>query len=140
FDPRAVASYRRIGGDPRTDAFEPSLLKNVSVTVLYAVELKPNIIDRTPLATITMHYNSVTDGHVKMQTRTLRVADVARPWSRASRRHRLASLGAVWGEKLKTSSPIGGADVARRAEELSKQEPKDERARELATLTNSSSR
>src|SRR5438132_996037 len=42
FDPRAVASYRRIGGDPRTDAFEPSLLKNVSVTVLYAVELKPN--------------------------------------------------------------------------------------------------
>lgn len=139
FDPRAVTSYRRVGGEPKTDMFEPSLLKNVSVTALYAVTLKTNITDRTPLATITLHYNNVTNGRVKLQTRTLRVGDVAKPWARASRRHRLASLGAVWGEKLKVSSP-GDADVARRAEELSKQQPSDERAKELATLANASSR
>ena len=138
FDPRAVASYRRVGGEPKTDAFEPSLLKNVSVTALYAIELKANLTDRLPVATITLHYNSVTSGRVKMQTRTLRAGDVAHPWTRASRRHRLASLGAVWGEKLLSS--MSGADVARRAEELSKQEPKDERAKELATLANASSR
>jgi len=139
FDPRAVASYRRVGGEPKTDLFEPSLLKNVSVTALYAVTLKSNVTNLTPLATITLHYNSVTNGRVRLQTRTLRVGDVARPWARASRRHRLASLGAVWGEKMKLSSP-SGADVVRRAEELSKQEPTDERAKELATLANASSR
>lgn len=139
FDARSVTSYRRVGGEAKTDLFEPSLLKNVSVTALYAVVLKPNVTLRTPLATITLRYTNVANGKEKTEREVLRVGAVTRPWSQASRRHRLASLGAVWGEKLKQSS-TGGPAVARRAEELSKQEPNDELAKELAALTNGSMR
>jgi hypothetical protein len=138
FDSRAVASFRRVGGDARADAVEPSLLKNVSVTAVYAVQLQPQVTEWMNVATVRLHYKNVTNGRQKTQTRLLNVRDVTQPWSRASRRHRLASLGAVWGEQLKSST--GGADLARRAEELSKQEPRDERAKELATLANASSR
>jgi hypothetical protein len=138
FDPRAVASYRRIGGDESPTAFESSLLKNVSVTSLYVVQLRPTVTRRMPLATITLHYKNVTSGRERGITRQLRVGDVTQPWSESSRRHRLASLGAVWGEQLQSST--SGADVARRAEELAKQEPKDLRAKELAALASASSR
>jgi hypothetical protein len=138
FDPRAVASYRRIGGDESPTAFESSLLKNVSVTSLYVVQLRPMVTRRMPLATITLRYKTVTSGRESHITRELRVGDVTHPWSESSRRHRLASLGAVWGEQLQSSTT--GVDVARRAEELAKQEPKDERAKELAALASASSR
>jgi hypothetical protein len=136
FDPRAVASYRLIGGGRETNVAEATLLKNTSVTAVYAVKLQENVNARTPLATVTLRYKSVSGARVKPWTRTLRVGDVTRAWATATRRHRLASLGAVWGETLKSST--SGTDVARRAEELSKQEPADERARELATLANAS--
>ena len=141
FDSRAVASYRRVGGEAKTDLFEPSLLKNVSVTALYAVVLKRDVTFRTPIATITLRYINVANGEEKTKREILRVGAVTKPWSQASRRHRLASLGAVWGERLKQSSTgTGGAAVARRAEELSKQQPDDELAKELAALTNGSMR
>jgi len=138
FDSRAVASFRRVGGDARTDANESTLLKNTSVTAVYAVQLQPQVTTWMPVATIRLHYKNVTNGRERSVTRVLTVRNVTQPWSSASRRHRLASLGAVWGEQLKSST--GGADVARRAEELAKQEPKDERAKELAALANASSR
>jgi len=142
FDSRAVASFRRVGGDARTDANEPSLLKNTSVTVVYAVQLQPQVTNWMRVATIRLHYTNVTNGRDRTLTKVLNVRDVTQPWTSASRRHRLASLGAVWGEQLKSQgkSTTGGADVARRAQELSKQEPKDERAKELAALANAASR
>ncbi|HJQ40205.1 MAG TPA: hypothetical protein VKB93_23930, partial [Thermoanaerobaculia bacterium] len=69
--------------------------------------------------------------------RELHGSDFANPWTSASRRHRLASLGAVWGESLRDSR--GGTDVAKRAEELASQAPRDERARELADVAAASS-
>jgi hypothetical protein len=77
---------------------------------------------------VRLHY---FDG-AKPQTITKAVHghDLAKSWQRASRRHRLASLGAVWGESLKGTNK--GKDVARRAEELATQAPDDVRARELA--------
>jgi hypothetical protein len=59
---------------------------------------------------------------------------VEKTWISASHRHRLASLGAVWGETLKGMA--GANDVARRAEELASQAPEDAKARELADVAN----
>jgi len=82
------------------------------------------------VATVRLRYRSVTDGKPHTLTRVVRGSDLAHDWARATRRHRLASLGAVWSESLKgAGAPV---DVAKRAEELATQEPEDARARELA--------
>lgn len=114
-----------------SDAFAgESILKNgTSVTGLYALALKPGLRSSQVIATVTLHY--VEGGKAKSDREELRGADLVKTWQRATRRHRLASLGALWGESLKNGA-AGGAVVARRAEELATQEPDDERARELA--------
>ena len=129
-DPKAVASFHRIGGT-HTAGLESVLLHNLSVTGLYALELRPQLKAKQHVATVRLRYRSVTDGKPHVITRIVRGSDLAHDWARATRRHRLASLGAVWGESLKGAGVR--ADVARRAEELATQEPEDTRARELAT-------
>jgi hypothetical protein len=128
-DPKAVASFHRIGGTP-TVAPESMLLHNLSVTGLYELELRPHLNAKQRVATVRLRYRSVTDGKPQVLTRVVHGSDLAHDWARASRRHRLASLGAVWGESLKGAGVR--ADVAKRAEELATQEPDDTRARELA--------
>jgi hypothetical protein len=128
-DPKAVASFHRIGGTPAV-APESMLLHNLSVTGLYELELRPHLNAKQRVATVRLRYRSVTDGKAQVITKVVHGSDLAHDWARASRRHRLASLGAVWGESLKGSGVR--ADVARRAEELATQEPDDTRARELA--------
>lgn len=135
----AVLDYRRIGGTTEIDA-EPTMLHNVSVTALYQLELNPSLEMRDRVATVRLRYRSLTDGRKHMITRIIRGADFSGSWARASRRHRLASLGAIWSESLKGSGAkqdLARAeerrqDVARRAEELATQAPDDTRARELA--------
>jgi len=144
-DGNAVISHRRAGGGDELSGVESTLLKNVSVTAMFEVELRANLPWRQPIATVRLHYRSVATGKVQTITRIVHASDVARPWSEASRRHRLATLGAVWSETLRNAP---GAlreadqvtDVARRAEELANQEPKDAKARELALLASASSR
>jgi hypothetical protein len=138
FDPKAVGSHRRIGGATETQNAEAALLKNTSVTALYEIELNEGLTARQKVATVRLTYRSVGDGREHTVVSTIYGRDFARPWRTASRRHRLASLGAVWGETLKGSP--SGPDVARRAEELAMQEPKDAKARELASLATASSR
>jgi hypothetical protein len=133
-DEDAVASFRRIGGST-TMPPESTLLYNVSVTGLYQLELKPHLKASQHVATVRLHYRSVSNGEPYVQTRVIRGRDLAKDWARASRRHRLASLGAVWSESLKTA--VAGADgVVERAEELASQKPEDHRARELANAVN----
>jgi len=128
-DPKAVSSFHRIGGDI-TMASESMLLHNLSVTGLYSLELHPQLSAKQHVATVRLRYRSVADGKSHVITRVVRGSDLAHDWARASRRHRLASLGAVWSESLKGAG--ARAEVAKRAEELATQEPKDARARELA--------
>lgn len=130
-DPKAVASFHRIGGNMSV-APESMLLHNLSVTGLYELELRPQLKAKQHVATVRLRYRSVTDGKPHMITRVVRGSDLARDWAHASRRHRLASLGAVWSESLKGAG--APADVAKRAEELATQEPEDLRARELANV------
>lgn len=138
FEPNVVASHRLIGGASEDDQAEPALLKNTSVTALYEIELKDNLTPRLKVATVRLTYRSIADGKPRTINSSVYGREFARPWKTASRRHRLASLGALWGETLQGGP--SGTDVARRAEELAMQEPKDAKARELAELASASSR
>lgn len=126
-------------GDSAMTGIEAALLQNLSVTGLYEVTLKPNIRPTDRVATVTLTYTNVIDGKRRTIERSSYVRDFTRTWTRASRRHRLASLGAVWGQSLKVSAPAA-PEVARRAEELATQNPGDERAQELATAAANSSK
>ena len=107
------------------------------MTGLYALDLRPTLTTSQIVATVRLHYRSIGDGRRHTAVRVLRGADFTKPWPRASRRHRLATLGALWGETLRGTE--GGTDVALRAEELASQEPRDARARELAAAATASS-
>src|SRR6185436_7939049 len=120
FESEAVSSHRRIGGE-QNDTPQETLLKNESVTALYEIEMKPDVTPRQRVATVSLSYRSIQDGQQRVITRTITGRDFARPWRASSRRHRLASLGAVWGETLKTSAST--MELALRAEELAIQEP-----------------
>lgn len=135
FNDKVVAGVRRIGdADPL--APEPVILSGTSVTALYAIELKPNLRANQLVASVRFQYTSVANGHRRTVTRRIHSQDLAREWERASRRHRLATLGAVWGETLKgTASAL---DLAERAEALATQDPKNPRARELADAASAS--
>jgi von Willebrand factor len=125
-------------GDASVAGPESALLHNLSVTGLYELRLKPALRPSDRVATVRLTYTNVVDGKRKTIERNVYARDFTRLWTRASRRHRLASLGAVWGQSLKVASPA--PEVARRAEELATQEPGDERARELATAATASSK
>jgi len=136
FNRDAVESYEAIG-DNAALVSESALLHNLSVTGLYALELRTPLKAKQRVATIRLRYRSLPDGKQHTIVHELHGSDFAKPWAEASRRHRLASLGALWGESLRSSQ--GGTDVARRAEELASQAPNDERARELAEVAVASS-
>jgi len=137
FDPTAVSAHHRIGGDDVDTASESIMQPSQSVTALYEVTLRPNVRPHQSVATAKLTYVSA-GGSEQMLNRWVSYNEAIGAWKNRTRRHRLATLGAIWGETLRASG--SGADVALKAEELSKQEPKDEKAKELATLASASSR
>jgi hypothetical protein len=136
FDDIAVAEYHRIGGNHIASATEPVMNANRSVTALYEVKLKPKVRQLQAVATATLTYRGAEGAQIL--TRRITYGEAHQAWKTKSRRHRLATLGAIWAETLRTQA--AGTDVARKADELSKQEPHDEKAKELATLATASSR
>ena len=136
-DPQAVATFHRIDRDQPVTA-EATLLQNASVTGLYELTLRHGLKATQRVATVRLTYTSVADGQKHRLEEILHGSNFAHAWSFASRRHRLASLGAVWGESLKAATPSPA--VAQRAEELATQNPGDSRARELADAVTASSR
>ncbi|MGZ7039171.1 MAG: hypothetical protein ACXVJO_13445, partial [Thermoanaerobaculia bacterium] len=137
FDPVAVATHRRIGGDVIESAIEQIVPASRSVTALYEVTLRPNVRPRQAIATAKLTYRNA-GGKEQTLTRWVSYDEATGPWSNRSRRHRVATLGAIWAETLRARA--NGTDVALKAEELSKQEPGDEKAKELAALATASSR
>ena len=135
FDNSAVVAYHLVGADSMQ--IEPTLLKNTSVTALYDVVIAPRGTSWQRVASFRVTYTSVADGQEHTQEKMLRRRDLEKTWISASRRHRLASLGAIWGETLK--GVAGSNDVARRAEELASQAPEDAKARELADVVKATS-
>jgi hypothetical protein len=133
----AVARAQAVGDSAMSEG-ERTLLPNLSVTGLYEVALKSSLRPGDRVATVTLSYTGVSDGKRHTEEKTVYARDFRKVWTRASRRHRLASLGAVWGQSLKGAPD--GSDVARRAEELATEEPADRRAQELATAASASSK
>ena len=130
----AVVKRAQRIGDSDPLAGESVLRYGTSVTGLYALEMKPGLRSTQLVATVRLHY--FDGGEPQTITKTVHGHDLAKSWQRASRRHRLASLGALWAESLKGTAK--GTDVARRAEELATQAPDDVRARELARAASAS--
>ncbi|MEO8034258.1 MAG: hypothetical protein ABI837_07475 [Acidobacteriota bacterium] len=137
FDPENVSRHTRSGAGPFTVASEAQLLGDSSVTALFELDLKAGVRPSAKVATIRLTYQAI-NGRLQSVERVLYVRDSGKSWSAASRRHRLASLGARWAETLKDKA--GADEVARRAAELSRQQPGDSRARELAAAATASSR
>lgn len=134
---RVVADAQPVG-DSATIGPESVLLNNLSVTGLYELTLRPNLRPSDRVATVKFTYTNVVDGKRGTLEQSVYARDFAKLWTRATRRHRLASLGAVFGQSLKGAPPA--QDVAKRAEELATQSPDDERAKELATAATASSK
>ncbi|HYI08231.1 MAG TPA: von Willebrand factor type A domain-containing protein [Thermoanaerobaculia bacterium] len=126
---QTVESIHRVGGSPAMTP-ESALLHNTSVTGLYELQLKPRLRPSQRVATVRLHYRSVETGREYTLEKIVHVHDLVKTWSKASRRHRLASLGALWTQTLTGTS--GGPEVAKRAQELATQDPEDTRARDLA--------
>ncbi|MGZ8796066.1 MAG: hypothetical protein ACXW2F_01880 [Thermoanaerobaculia bacterium] len=133
---QAVQSHRIVGARELTA--QATLVKNLSVTGIVDMKLKPGLPPRTTIATLTLRYRSVEDGKKHTIRRAVHAADVARTWASATRRHRLATLGAVWSETLNAGTTEG--DVARTAKRLATEAPGDERAQDLAEVASASSR
>ena len=132
----AVLTHRLVGADELKS--QSTLLKNVSVTGLMDLRLKPGVAPRTTIATLRLRYRSAADGKSHEIVREVRASDVARTWASATRRHRLATLGAVWSESL--NGGAAGSDVAQTAERLATEKPEDAKAQELAAAASASSR
>jgi hypothetical protein len=133
-----VVDRYTIVGSGKLSSTEPVLVKGTSMTRLVELTVSPDARPSQVVATIQLRYGSVRTGKAVTVTKNVLARDVRRAWTAASRRHRLATLGAIWGESL---TDTGRAlDVARTAEKLSEEKPEDERARELAKAATASSR
>ena len=130
FDRVTVVRARRIG-DGDSLITEPILPAGASVTVLYELELGTPLLGPQRIATVRLRYSSLNrDGRARQIESVIRASDLVTAWPVASRRHRLATLGAVWSETLRGRAVV--PDLARRAEELARQSPGDARARDLS--------
>jgi hypothetical protein len=134
----ALLRHRVIGDTGELEATEGVLRRGLSVTGLVELHIKPGISPRQEIATVRLTYRSAADGRTKNEVISVTARDLDKNWTAASRRHRLATLGAVWGESLRVETPA--EDVAKAAEGLAEESPGDARARDLAAAATASSR
>jgi hypothetical protein len=127
---KAMSSHRFLSGERLAQQIDERMQPRQSVTGLIEIQPLPRLSASYRVATFTLQYLS-PEGQPRHLTGTIRVRDLERAWSAASRRHRLATLGALWSESLRASSP--SAAIARMASELAGEQPGDTRASDLAT-------
>ena len=132
-----VSSWRQVGGDGSIGG-ERELPHDVAVTALYQLDLRAPLDASTRIATVELRYTRPGDGRLEEFSRTLHARDLVPQWAKSTRRHRLATLGALWGEGLAGSAQA--AELARKAKELAEQSPRDRRARELAEAASATAR
>ncbi len=132
----AVISHRLIGAEKLKA--QSTLTRNISVTGVVDVDLKPGVQPSARIATLRLRYRSIADGKMHTIDRDVRAVQVIRNWESASLRHRLATLGAIWSESVNGGAETG--DVAQRAQRLATEAPEDARARALAAAASAFSR
>lgn len=134
-DDRVVTAIRPIG-DGSISTSPSTIGYDTSVTRLYELDLRSSRLYASErVATVRLHYRTPS-GRRRTIEEKIYARDLAKKWEQASRRQRLASLGALWAESLKGTN--GAADVAVRASKLATENPTDPRARELAQISRAS--
>lgn len=133
----AIAEHRIVTGASLT-ATEPMLMRNVSATGLIELRLRPGVRRGTTIATVRLRYRAAADSREQVLVRTFKARDLSRSWESASYRHRLATLGALWGQSLQGTNAAD--EIASAAAKLATEAPEDPRARELAAAATVSSR
>jgi hypothetical protein len=129
-----VNSYRTISGARPLTGADTVLADGESATGLVEVRLIDGVAPDQRIATILLDYQS-RNGESQKDAKPVYARDLDRSWQSASRRHRLATLSAVWSESLAGAKRM---DVARAAAEIAQEAPGDQRAQELAEITASS--
>ncbi|HSP34223.1 MAG TPA: hypothetical protein VLU46_07910 [Thermoanaerobaculia bacterium] len=132
----AVVSHRLMGAESLKS--ESTLVKNTAVTGVVEVQLSPAVRPTETVATLRLRYRSAVDGKPHTVTKYVRASELMRSWDSATRRHRLATLSALWSESVNGGEATH--DVARKAEKLATEAPDDVRARELAAAATAFSR
>lgn len=111
FDPKAVVSHRSIVGEP--SAAERVIVTNASATLLFDVELAPDLSRRQKIATVRLTWHSVANGKEQKTERVIRRRDITSSWDAAPVRTKRASLAAAWSEAVRNGTPAD--EIARRA-------------------------
>lgn len=131
-----IATHRTIGGARSLEAATGSLRAGQSATGLVELKLRPGTPEGQRVATVILKYISpVTKQRVRVAT-DIRAESLNLTWAAASRRHRLATLSAAWGESLSSAQVVD--ELILTAARLAKEAPADPLAQELATVTASS--
>ncbi len=133
-----IATHRTIAGPRSLDAATGSLRAGQSATGLVELKLQPGTPEGQRVATVILKYISpVTKRPVRVAT-DIRADALKLTWAAASRRHRLATLSAAWGESLSSAQVVD--ELILTAARLAEEAPADPLAQELATVTASSRR
>ena len=134
---RGIREHRFISGARLAQRVDEKLVPLQSVTGIVELEPLARLRPSHPIATFTLQYISPNGKPVRI-TRVVQAQDLRKTWASASRRHRLATLGALWSESLRAARP--STDIATKATELAGEKPEDERAEDLAEAATASSR
>jgi hypothetical protein len=130
-----IASHRTIGG-VRAGKAAGSLGAGQSATGLVELKIKPDTGRDQLVARVILSYHSPDTKQRVVVTSDVRAESLTQGWAMASRRHRLATLSAAWGESLTSEQVMD--DLVRTADQLAKEAPEDPLAKELAAVTASS--
>ncbi|MGZ8867082.1 MAG: hypothetical protein ACXW2P_01980 [Thermoanaerobaculia bacterium] len=130
-----IARHRTIGG-VRADKAAGSLGAGQSATGLVELKVKPDIRADQLVARVILSYQAPATKQRVVVTSDVRAEHLTHGWAMASRRHRLATLSAAWGESLTSEQVLDG--LVGTAAQLAKEAPEDPLAKELAAVTASS--
>jgi hypothetical protein len=130
-----IAVHRTIGG-VRAHKAAGSLDAGQSATGLVELKIKPDVRPDQLVARVILNYQSPATKQRVVVTSDVRAENLTQGWAMASRRHRLATLSAAWGESLTSEQVLD--DLVRTADQLAKEAPEDPLAKELAAVTASS--
>ncbi|HET7705784.1 MAG TPA: hypothetical protein VFM36_06850 [Thermoanaerobaculia bacterium] len=131
-----IATYRTIAGPRSLDTATGSLRAGQSATGLVELKLEPGTPEGQRVATVILKYTSPSTKRPVRVATDIRAESLNLTWAAASRRHRLATLSAAWGESLSSAQVVD--ELILTAARLAKEAPADPLAQELATVTASS--
>ena len=135
---RAIRSHRYLSGARLAQQIDESMTPRQSVSGVIELLPRERLSPTTRIATFTLQYMSPR-GKPERITRVVQARDLQQSWASSTRRHRLATLGALWSESLRNTTNPSVA-IADKANQLAGEEPADELAEDLAEAATASSR